>query len=76
MTPAIKASAGHWIVGVVLAAVGVTLCRVVAPGFEERARAVLAVVGQLTALSGLFVILMGIRRRLHRANADAPPKAP
>jgi hypothetical protein len=73
MTPALKASARHWLTGIVLAAAGVAVNRLLAPGFEGRAHAAVAVTGQLVALSGLFVILLGIRRRLHRANAEAPP---
>jgi hypothetical protein len=73
MTPAIKASASHWIFGTFLALVGVAVNRLVAASFEGRAHAVFALTGQLVALGGLFIILLGIRRRLHRANADAPP---
>lgn len=73
MSSAIKASARHWLFGIILAAIGVTLSRVVAPEFDAHTKALLATAGQLIALSGLFVILLGIRKRLHRANADAPP---
>lgn len=73
MTPAIRASARHWIVGLSLAAMGVVVNRLVAPQFEERLMSAFAVCGQLVALGGLFVILLGIRRRIHRARAEAPP---
>lgn len=73
MTPAIKASLRHWVFGTVIALAGVAISRVLATGFEGRVHAVFAVAGQVIALGGLFVILLGIRRRLHRANADAPP---
>lgn len=73
MTPAIKASALHWISGIVLAAIGVAVNRLVAANFEGRAHALCALTGQLVALTGLFIILLGIRRRLRRANAEAPP---
>ena len=67
MTPEIKASGRHWLLGVTLAFTGVALARLVAPGFEaSSARALFAVTGQLTALGGLWVILLGIRRRLRR----------
>lgn len=71
MTPALKASARHWIAGTVLAFAGVAVARLVAPGFEGRTRALLALTGQLVALGGLWVIVLGIRRRLQRAGADA-----
>ncbi len=73
MTPAIKASARHWVFGTMIALAGVAINRVLATGLEDRAHAVLAAAGQLIALGGLFVILLGIRRRLRLANADAPP---
>jgi Zn-dependent protease with chaperone function len=72
MTPALKASARHWIAGTALAFAGVAVARLVAPGFEGRARAAIALTGQLVALGGLLVILLGIRRRLSRA---APEEA-
>jgi hypothetical protein len=73
MSPAIKAASRHWISGTLLALAGVAISRLLAPGFEERVRAWLMAGGQFVALSGLFIILMGIRRRLRLANAEAPP---
>lgn len=73
MTPAIKASARHWACGIALAFAGVAIARLLAPGFEGRTQAAVAATGQFVALSGLLVILAGIRRRLRRANAEAPP---
>lgn len=72
MSPAIKASARHWVFGIALAFAGVAITRVVAPGFETASRAVFALTGQLIALGGLYVILLGIRRRLRRANLEGP----
>ncbi|MDF3056412.1 MAG: hypothetical protein K0R17_627 [Rariglobus sp.] len=76
MTPALKASARHWISGTVIAFTGVAVSRGVASGFEGRPHALFALAGQLVALGGLFIILLGIRRRLSRANADGPPPGP
>lgn len=70
MTPALKASARYWIAGTVLAFAGVAVARLVAPGFEGRVRAAIALTGQLVALGGLLVILLGIRRRLSRGTAE------
>ncbi|MCX6954143.1 MAG: hypothetical protein NTV51_18495 [Verrucomicrobia bacterium] len=74
MTTALKASARHWIAGTVLAFVGVAVARLVAPGLESRPRAWLTLAGQITALGGLFVILLGIRRRLRSATPAGHPE--
>jgi drug/metabolite transporter superfamily protein YnfA len=71
MTPALKASARYWIAGTALAFAGVAVARVVAPGYEARTRAALALTGQLVALAGLAIILLGIRRRLSRTPSPA-----
>ena len=64
MTPALRASARFWIVGTTVAFVGVAVSRLLARGFDGRAHATLALTGELIALSGLMIILFGIRRRL------------
>jgi len=64
MTPALKASARHWLSGIVIAFTGVAISRLLASGFEGRTHALIALTGQLVALGGLAVILFGIRRRL------------
>ncbi len=79
MSPVFHASARHWLLGIALAAAGVVVARLVAPGFEARPRAVLALLGELIALAGLYVIVLGIRRRLRLAAAAAenvPAAAP
>ena len=75
MSPEFKASARHWIFGVAIAFAGVAISRVVAPGFDGRIHAMVALAGQFVALGGLFVILLGIRRRLNRATPEDPPAA-
>ncbi|MFA6960069.1 MAG: hypothetical protein WC205_04865 [Opitutaceae bacterium] len=72
MTPAIKASARYWLAGIALAIAGVAISRLLAPEFQARSHATIALIGQLLALSGLWVIIMGIRRRL-RSQAVEPP---
>ena len=71
MSPAFNASARHWLAGIALAAVGVVVARLLAPAFDVRLRAALALLGELTALAGLYVIVLGIRRRLRLASAAA-----
>lgn len=72
MSPVFRASARFWLAGLALAVVGVALAREVAPrlGDAERARALVALAGEIAALAGLFVIALGIRRRA-RAAAEA-----
>lgn len=77
MSPVFHASARYWLAGLALAALGVVLARLVAPAFETRTRAGLALVGELAALAGLFVIVLGIRRRVRLASeAAVNPPAP
>lgn len=70
MTPALRASARHWLAGLALATVGVVVNRLAAPALADlHHRAVLAVTGELIALAGLGVIMLGIRRRIRLATA-------
>lgn len=72
MTPALKASARHWLAGIAIAFTGVALSRLVASGLDDpRARAAVALCGQFIALGGLLVIILGIRRRLRNHASDA-----
>ena len=83
MSSVFHASARHWLAGLALAATGVVVARLLAPAFEAGPRAALALLGELTALAGLYVIVLGIRRRLRLASAasenasasDSPPAA-
>jgi hypothetical protein len=68
MTPSLRSSARYWLTGIALAAVGVSANRLLAPRFDARPQAVVAVAGELTALAGLGVIVLGINRRLRRAD--------
>ena len=77
MTPALKASARYWIAGIVLAFAGVAVTRLFAPSCEVvRVRAIVALSGELTALAGLAVILIGIRRRLRSGELSLAPTTP
>jgi uncharacterized membrane protein YidH (DUF202 family) len=75
MSPAFHASARYWVSGIALAAAGVVIARLVAPAFEARPHAALALFGELTALAGLYVIVLGIRHRL-RLDSAATENAP
>ena len=70
MTPALQASARHGIGGTVLAVAGVAVARLVAPDFAGSTRAILLLTGQLVALGGLLIIILGIRRRVNRSPAE------
>lgn len=76
MTPSLRASARHWLAGLVLAAAGVGINRMLAPCFSsQQTRAAFALGGELVALSGLLVIMLGVRRRIRlaeQANQSAP----
>ena len=72
MTPALRASARHWLYGIILAALGVMINRQLAPAFTDKTRSALALAGELIALAGLAVIMLGIRRRIQLAEAARP----
>ena len=80
MTSSLRFSARYWFTGIALAAVGVSTNRLLAPLFDTRPRAVVAVVGELVAITGLGVIVFGINRRLRLAgqftNADSSTSLP
>lgn len=63
----VRANAAPWIAGCLLALTGVALARLVAPTLAGHARIVAMVGGQLVGLAGLFVICLGVRRRLRQA---------
>ncbi len=74
MTPALRASARHWLIGLALATGGVVFVRLVAPACaDHRLRAVVALSGEIIALTGLFVIMLGIRRRIRLQSAAVQP---
>lgn len=75
MSPAVHASARHWLAGLALAVLGVVIARLIASDLAPRPHAALTLVGELTALAGLLLIALGIHRRL-RAAAAAAPEAP
>lgn len=73
----VVATARFWIAGAAAGILGVALARVVAPSFEGAVRIYFTAGGQLLALGGLFIICLGVRRRIKqsvREGAAAEPK--
>lgn len=73
-SPVFKAAARHWLAGIAICALGAGIARLLAPALidQARLRTLITLFGELVALAGLFVIVLGIRRRLDRAAQDRP----
>ncbi len=71
-SPVLKAAARHWLAGIAVCALGAAIARLLAPALtdETRLRALITLFGELVALAGLFIIVLGIRRRLDQAAQD------
>jgi hypothetical protein len=54
----------YWIIGVVVAATGLILARVVSPAYADRPAAELTIflAGAVVAMAGLGIILLGLRK--------------
>jgi hypothetical protein len=63
----VASNARFWIAGTAIALAGVVVARAVAPLVDGSDRIVLTVGGQLLALGGLFLICLGVRRRIKAA---------
>ncbi len=72
----VRANARFWIAGTLVALAGVASARFVAPSFEHALRLVFTVASQLLALGGLFIICLGIRRRIQSARSCADSSPP
>jgi hypothetical protein len=70
---ALYAARRYWIVGAVIALIGVLLARVVAPHFDNQPRVMLNVAGRLLGMGGLIVISIGISRRISATQKDDEP---
>ncbi|HWL15864.1 MAG TPA: hypothetical protein VNR00_09675 [Opitutus sp.] len=66
MSP-LRNRARWWIAGVSTALSGVALVRLVAPQFDGSVRLLVAAGGQLLALGGLFIICLGVSRRIKQS---------
>lgn len=60
----VLANAGFWTAGILVAAVGIVCARAIAPSLAGTPRIFLTLGGQLFALGGLFIICLGVRRRI------------
>ena len=65
----------YWSIGLLVALAGVTSARWIAPMYAGHLRLVLTLGGQLVAISGLFIICLGVRRRIQQASAPGPEEA-
>lgn len=57
----------HWIIGVVVALLGVLVVRGICPKTDENWRLAVMVFGHVLCLSGLFIIMRGV---FHRHSGD------
>lgn len=64
-----------WALGATVALAGVALARLGPPAVADSFRPVVVAAGRLLATTGLFLIALGVRRRLRHAASDAPPGA-
>lgn len=70
----VVANARYWIAGLLTAFGGVAVARWLGPLSEDDVRPIVTVAGQLLAFAGLFIICLGVRRRIqHVSSAGAPP---
>ncbi len=65
----------YWSTGVLVALCGVVCARVIAPTSTGNVRIALTLGGQLVAFSGLFILCLGVRRRLKQAAAPSDQSA-
>jgi hypothetical protein len=67
----------YWMGGGVLALGGATFARFLAPSIALPLRFYATAAGQFAALTGLFIIAVGVRQRLRRAGTRvSPPSSP
>jgi len=66
----VRANAPYWIAGTLTAFLGVALARVIGPSLAGGVRASTVVGGQLLALVGLFIICLGVRRRIKSGDSE------
>jgi hypothetical protein len=72
----IRTNLRPWLTGLLLACAGVAITRILAPGCGRSLRAGLTLAGQLTALGGLLIIALGIRRRVHPPDSGEGKRTP
>lgn len=62
----VLSNAGPWILGTLVAFVGVALARTFGPSLDGNTRLFVTVGGEFLALTGLFIICLGVRRRIRQ----------
>lgn len=75
----VAANARYWLAGLLTALAGVALARGLIPVSGGSLRPIVTVAGQLLALGGLFIICLGVRRRIQPvpsagASSENPPR--
>lgn len=68
MTPFARFLNVYWVGGIATAFLGVLVARFIGPLFDGNTRLYLLLAGQLLAISGLFIIALGIRNRVKKAS--------
>ncbi len=63
----VRAHLRFWLAGLLTALAGIVVARAIAPSFSSPLGPVLTAAGQLLALGGLFIICLGVRRRIQQA---------
>ncbi len=69
----LRATWRTWLLGTLIALLGVILVRLVAPHTTGKTQAILSALGRLTSFSGLIIIIFGINRRIKRDSEDNTP---
>ena len=69
----VVANARFWIAGILAAIAGVVLARTIGPSLRGTERLYVTLAGQLLALSGLFIICFGVRRRIKQSDPEGDP---
>ncbi|MBK9989449.1 MAG: hypothetical protein IPP19_01630 [Verrucomicrobia bacterium] len=67
----LRATWRYWLIGTVIAVVGVILARLVAPHYVGKTQTVLSSVGRLTSFVGLIVIAYGVNKRIKSESKDS-----
>jgi hypothetical protein len=65
----VRSNLRYWISGTTIALAGVVLSRLLAPHCNGHARIVATLSGQILALSGLFILCLGVRQRIQRSES-------
>jgi hypothetical protein len=63
----VRANSSYWILGTLVAFAGVVSTRMLAPSFHGSARIGVTIGSEFLALGGLFIICLGVRRRIKQA---------